>query len=135
MAAPRFFADENVIGLGKALDQDPRYGGVVYPGHPRLPEVSRGSIDTKWLEAVGERGLIVITRDLGIMLTAWERRAWKEHEVRGFVLTDPRSQPTHQSLQLLEDHHDEIMELVTGGRPGPWMFSIASLGLKEIALE
>jgi hypothetical protein len=41
--AIRFFVDENDIALGKALaTTNPE---VVYPGHPDLPEVPRGSLD------------------------------------------------------------------------------------------
>ena len=56
----RFFVDENDLALGKALAA--LHGDVVYPGHPELPEVPRQTEDDVWLEVVGRRRLVVITR-------------------------------------------------------------------------
>ena len=39
----RFFVDENDLALGKLLAQE--RSDVVYPGHPDLPEVVRGTLD------------------------------------------------------------------------------------------
>jgi hypothetical protein len=87
----RFFVDENDLALGKALDE--AHGDVVYPGHPGLPEVRRGSPDDVWLPVVGERQLLVITRDQRIRYRPVEKQAWVEHRVRGFVLTGPPTRP------------------------------------------
>ena len=57
----RFFSDETDLALGKALAA--RHGDVVFPGHPDLPEVPRGSLDDEWLPVIGARRLIVVTRD------------------------------------------------------------------------
>lgn len=54
----RFFVDENDLALGKRLAED--HDGVVYPGHPDLPEVPRGSLDDDWLPIIGAQGLVVI---------------------------------------------------------------------------
>lgn len=56
-----FFVDENDLALGKALAE--LYGNVVFPGHPDLPGVPRQSVDDEWLEVVGTKRLVVITRD------------------------------------------------------------------------
>lgn len=53
-----FFVDENDLALGKALDE--KYGRIVYPGHPDLPEIQRGSLDDQWLPIIGTRKLVVI---------------------------------------------------------------------------
>ena len=39
----RFFVDENDLALGKALAAV--HGDVVYPGHPDIPSVRRGSLE------------------------------------------------------------------------------------------
>lgn len=128
-----FFADETDLALAKLLNQE--YGGVVHPGHAQLPEVPRGTDDTEWLKVVGARSLIVITRDRGIQEKPLERQAWRDHLVRGFVLTGWLSQRTNTSFSTLASNWSEIMKLVTDGRPGPWMFSVDSQGLREVALE
>lgn len=128
-----FFADETDLALAKLLDRD--YGGVVHPGHAQLPEVPRGTDDTEWLKVVGAKSFIVITRDRGIQDKPLERQAWRDHLVRGFVLTGRLSQRTDASFSTLASNWSEIMKLVTDGRPGPWMFSVGSQGLREVDLE
>ncbi len=70
--AATFFVDENDLALGRALAE--QRGNVVYPGHPDLPEVPRQSLDDKWLEVVGAKGLVVITRDQRIRYRPVEKR-------------------------------------------------------------
>lgn len=72
--AARFFVDENDLGLGKALAA--QRTDVVFPGHPDLPEVSRGTLDDAWLEVIGRLGLVVVTRDRRIRYRSAEKLAW-----------------------------------------------------------
>lgn len=69
----RFFVDENDLALGKALASI--HGGIVYPGHPDLPEVPRQTADDVWLEVIGRRRLVVITRDKKIRYRPVEKQA------------------------------------------------------------
>ena len=85
--AARFFVDETDLALAKALTGV--WAGVVFPGHEDLPEVPRQTTDDRWLEVVGTRGLVVITRDQKIRYRPVEKRMWVTHGVRGFVLTGP----------------------------------------------
>jgi PIN like domain len=62
--AARFFVDENDLALGKRLAE--LHEGVVFPGHPDLPGVPRGTLDDDWLSVVGAERLVVITRDARI---------------------------------------------------------------------
>lgn len=48
----RFFVDENDLALGKALAAT--HAGVVFPGHPDLPEISRRTPDDVWLPVIGQ---------------------------------------------------------------------------------
>ncbi len=57
----RFFVDENDLARGRALAH--LHGDVVYPGHADLPDVPRKALDDDWLPVIGERRLVVITRD------------------------------------------------------------------------
>ena len=126
----RFFVDESDLALGKALAA--RHGDVVFPGHPDLPEVPRGTLDDEWLRVVGERRLVVITRDRRIRYRPAERSAWVLHRVRGFVLTGARSQTTSDSLTLLERHWRQIDVLVETETDGPWMYALTKERLRRI---
>lgn len=128
----RFFVDENDLALGKALAEE--QAGIVYPGHPDLPEVLRGALDDDWLPLIGRRGLVVITRDQRIRYRTAEKRAWVEHRVRGFVLTGRRSQTTADSRAVLGRHWSAIEAIVDAEPDGPWMRAVTESGLRSISL-
>ena len=127
-----FFVDENDLALGKALAQ--QHDDVVYPGHPAFPEVPRQTPDDEWLQVVGTRQLIVITRDQRIRYRPVERLAWVTHQVRGFVLTGRGSQSTEQSLLVLTHHWSAMGAIINARTTGPWMYAVTSTGLRPIAL-
>lgn len=128
----RFFVDENDLALGKALAA--AHGDVVYPGHPDLPEVPRQTDDDVWLEVIGRRQLVVITRDKKIRYRPVEKQAWVTHRVRGFVLTGRGSQATADSLAILQTHWTSIDEIVVANPQGPWMFAVTSGALRPVPL-
>lgn len=131
-APPRFFVDENDLALGAALAT--ARADVVHPGHKKLPEVPRRTPDETWLPIVGDRRLVVITRDKKIRRRPVERRAWFEHAVRGFALTGKTSQSTWDSLRIIARKWDEIEEMVETRPDGPWMVSLTG-GMREIELS
>lgn len=126
-----FFVDETDLALGKALAI--RHD-VVYPGHPGLPEVPRGTLDDAWLPVIGVRRLVVVTRDRRIRYRPVEKRLWVSHRVRGFVLTGRRSQSTADSLAIVERHWPRIERLAEDEPDGPWMRSVTSDGIRPIEL-
>lgn len=128
----RFIVDENDLALGKALAAV--RGDVVYPGHPELPEVPRQTDDDVWLEVIGRRRLVVITRDKRIRYRPVERQAWVTHRVRGFVLTGRSSQTTADSLAILQSHWSSISDLASQNLQGPWMFAVTSGAIRPIPL-
>jgi hypothetical protein len=130
--ATRFFVDENDLALGKALAE--LYGNVVFPGHPQLPEVPRQTVDDDWLEVVGVKRFVVITRDQRIRYRPVEKRRWVQHRVRGFVLTGATSQSTTDSLTLLQHHWAAMAAIVEATPQGPWMFAVTRAGLRAIVL-
>jgi hypothetical protein len=89
----RFFVDENDLALGKALAA--LHGDVVYPGHPELPEVPRQTEDDVWLEVVGRRRLVVITRDKKIRYRPVEKQAWVNAPSPG-IRADRTRQPSNR---------------------------------------
>ncbi len=128
----RFFVDENDLALGKALSI--RHDDIVYPGHWAIPDVPRGCLDDDWLAVVGERALVVITRDQRIRYRPVEKRMWVLHHVRGFVLTGRGSQSTVASLAVLDRRWSEMEALIAARRVGPWMYAVTEKRLREIAL-
>lgn len=128
----RFFVDENDLALGKALAA--LHGDVVYPGHPDLPSVPRGSLDDEWLPVIGPARLVVITRDQRIRYRVVEKQMWLDHAVRGFVLTDRKSQSTAKSLAVLAKHWPDITSLVDTQPDGPWMYGVTDDRLRGIDL-
>ena len=128
-----FFVDENDLALGKALAS--AHGHVVYPDHPELPEVPRGSLDDQWLPVIGQARLVVITRDQKIRYRVVEKRMWLDHAVRGFVLTGRTSQSTAGSLAVLMTHWSEISALVASRPDGPWMYGVTVERVREIDLS
>lgn len=129
----RFFCDETDLALGRALEQI-HVGEVVYPGHPDLPEVPRGTIDEGWLPVIGEQRLAVITRDGRIRRRPVEKRLWLDHAVRGFVLTGRGSQSTSDSVEVIEENWHRISLLLDQRPTGAWMFAVTAAGLREIIL-
>jgi hypothetical protein len=120
--AARFFVDENDLALGKLLAVE--HGDVVYPGHEDLREVRRGTLDDDWLPIIGQRRLVVITRDQRIRYRPAEKGAWVDHGVRGFVLTGKKSQTTTDSKAILDRHWAKIDSLVQAEPAGPWMRAV-----------
>lgn len=97
----RFFVDENMLAVGHALAAV--RDDVVYPGHPALPDVPRGTLDTSWLPIVGANGhnLVVFTRDKGITRKTGEALALRDHGIRMFVLTGKQDLTAWEKLDLL----------------------------------
>jgi PIN like domain len=69
---PRWFVDENSLGVAKALAYV--RGDVTWPGAPGGP-VPAGAPDTAWLPVIGQAGLVVLTRDKRIRSRPLERQA------------------------------------------------------------
>lgn len=81
----RFFVDETSLGLGKALAIARR--DVVHTGHPLIPEVPIGALDTTWIPAVAGRDLAVISRDRHIRTKPGELLLLRQHGLRVFWIS------------------------------------------------
>ena len=124
--SPRWFVDENSVGVAKALAYV--RGDVTWPGAPGGP-VAAGAADTVWLPVVGRLGLVVLTRDKRIRHRPLERQALLDHGVRACFLTSGGSLDLFAQLRLWLRSWDEI-EVLVKDRPAPWLASVNRTGVQ-----
>lgn len=109
---------------------------VVHPGHPGLPEVPLGALDTDWLPIVGQRGLVVITRDRRLGTKTGELRLLRQHAVRVIALTGKRDLSKWGKLELLVRNWSLLEQRVHQRGPGPWVLAVGQTGgLRELPLR
>lgn len=126
----RFFADESVLGLGKALTIARR--DFVHVGHPLLPTVPPGALDTVWIPEVAARDLIVVARDKRIRTKPGERELLREHNLRVFWIAGKKDLATWDYLVRVVRRWDEIEETITTKGPGPWFVAITDSRLVDV---
>jgi hypothetical protein len=114
-AAARFFIDENLLAVARLLAAGGR--DVAHPGHRTMPEVPLGCGDDDWMRVVGERGLVVITRDKRIRSRPVERLI--EAGVRSFVLTRAGDLTTLAMQELLDSHWTAMPAYIDAHVSGP----------------
>jgi hypothetical protein len=95
--------------------------------------VPRGSLDDEWLPVVGQRSLVLITRDNRIRYRKVQKDRWVSFRVRGFVLTGKRSQSSRDGLALLQRWWATIKSATTDRRTGPWMYSVTQERVRDPA--
>jgi len=95
----RFFADENILGVAKALERARR--DLVHPGHALLPAVPLGALDTQWIPHVAAAGLTVIGRDRRIRTKPGERALLQAHGLRVFWISGTQDLTTWGYLDRL----------------------------------
>jgi len=130
---PRFYADEQIIGLGECLAVARH--DVLYCGHPQIPECPRGIHDDEWIPLVAKRGLVAITRDKHIRTRPAEKLAVKESGLRRFVIGDKRDIGTWGWLVLLVRYWDAMETVVADHPTGPWLYSVNRSGVSEFLLD
>lgn len=124
--APRWFLDENSLGVAKALAYV--RGDVTWPGAPSGP-VPAGAPDNTWLPTIGHAGLVVLTRDKRIRSRPLERRTLLDHGVRACFLTSGGNLDLFSQLRLWLRHWDDIETLVSE-HPAPWLASVTRSGVR-----
>jgi hypothetical protein len=120
----RFFVDENMLPIGRALAlvRD----DVCHPGHPAIPEVALGTDDPDWLPIVGQRGLVLLTRDNKIRTKPAELQAYKDHRIRAFFLTGKKDLTRWEKLDLLVRQWEKIEAAIKKVGKGPWAMSVTA---------
>ena len=129
-ARVRFFVDESALGLGKALAI--ARDDVIHTGHPLIPEVPLGALDTVWIPEVSGRRLVVIARDRHIRTKPAERALLRAHRLRVLWIGGRRDLATWDYLVRVVRHWDAIEEALDTRGAGPWFVAINQHGLLEI---
>ena len=128
----RFFADESILGVGKALAIARR--DVVHPGHALIPEVTTGTLDPVWIPIVAARSLVVIARDRRIRTKPVERAMLRDHALRVFWIAGKRDRSNWDNLTLLVRQWERIELIVRSRGPGPWFQAISDSGIRELSV-
>jgi hypothetical protein len=129
VAGERFFVDENVIGLGRALAN--ARDDVLHPGHPNLPAVPLRTSDPDWLPVIADLGLVVLTRDKAIRRKAGERELWLGHGLRVVALTGSKTMSTWEMLELVVRQWTRLEKLIATTGVGPWWAAWTWSGIKR----
>lgn len=129
-----FFADENLIGLGKLLCADGR-DDVIYPGHPRARGVLLGMLDTEWMPLAGRHGWIVLSRDRRTRTRPAELELYYEHGLRSVWLGAKRDLGPPDQYELFRNHEVRLGREITKRGRGPWALSMTPTGIKPVNLR
>lgn len=129
----RFYADENILGVGKALARVRE--DVVHPGHPLIPEVPTGTDDVDWMPVVAGRGLVVLGRDRHIRTKEVELAIFHKHGLRVFWLAGKKDLTSWAKLTRFVARWDEMERIIQARGPGPWFMAINERDIVEIGLS
>jgi hypothetical protein len=129
-ASLRFFVDESALGLGKVLTIARR--DTIHAGHPLIPEVPYGALDTQWMPEVAARNLIVIARDKRIRTKLGELELLRRHGLRVFWISGKKDLATWDYVVRLVRRWDEIERTIEEYGSGPWFVAINQGNLTDI---
>jgi len=128
----RFFVDESLLGLGKALAYARK--DVVHSGHPLVPDAPTGALDEEWIPAVASRNLIVIGRDRHMRTRPGEVALWKANSLRVFYIAGKRDLSNWEYMGRLIRRWSDIERAIHDGGSGPWFFHILDTKVKAVAI-
>jgi hypothetical protein len=128
----RFFVDESLLGLGKALACARR--DVGHAGPPLVPDAPTGATDDLWIPAVAARELVVIGRDRHMRTRPGEVALWKAHGLRVFYIAGKRDLTSWEYMGRLVRRWEGIEQVLAGRGPGPWLFHVLDRTVKEVPL-
>ena len=128
----RFFVDESALGIGKTLAIARR--DVIHTGHPLIPTVPLGALDTTWIPDVATRDLTVIARDRHIRTKPGELALLRSYGLRVFWIGGKRDLSTWDNLVRLVKRWRDIERIVAARGVGPWFYSINEQNITEITI-
>lgn len=128
----RFFVDESLLGLGKALAYARK--DVVHAGHPLVIDAPTGALDEEWIPAIGARDLIVIGRDRHMRTRPGEVALWKAHGLRVFYIAGRRDLSNWEYMGRLVRRWQDIENAIHDSGPGPWFFHVLETKVKPVPL-
>ena len=132
-ASLRFFVDESLLGVGKALAYARK--DVVHAGHPLvLPAASLGAKDTDWMPAVARLGLAVFTRDRHLRTRPGEVEVLRNHGLRVFFLAGRRDLSNWGYLVRLVKRWDDVENVMRLRGSGPWFYAVHDTRVAGVAL-
>ena len=129
----RFYADENILGVAKALARVRE--DLVHPGHPLLPEVPLGTDDTLWMPEVAKRQLVVLGRDKHIKSKPAELAAFHAQGLRAFWLSGKKDLTSWGKLVRFVMRWEDIEEQISIRGGGPWFMAINERDVVDIPLH
>lgn len=129
---PKWFVDETSLGLAKmlAIARD----DVLHPGHPALPSVPTGTLDTVWMPIVSGMDLVVISRDKRIRTKPAELAAFKSAGLRVFWVAGKRDLSNWGNLKLIVKWWDRMEEIVRDRGSVPWFQAIHHTRIRELTV-
>jgi hypothetical protein len=127
-----YYFDASVLGV--AIPLASLRNDVIYPGHPACPGVNPGDKDHEWLPEAGRQGWVVVMRDKHIRTRPGERQALIDSGVRTFCLTGAGNASRWDVLTLLVTNWP-AMERTALEVPGPFIYSITRVGVRDLALR
>jgi hypothetical protein len=131
----RYFADENAMGLAKLLIRDHGRNDVVFPGHPLLPEVPRGSQDLDWMPLVGRTGWIALTRDRRIRSRPAELATYREHGLCTVWIDGKKDHSPAELADMFIRHETRLIQHATKLGAGPWALTMTPTGISELRIR
>lgn len=131
-ASLRLFVDESALGVGKALAIARR--DVVHTGHPLIPQVPLGALDTVWIPEVAKRGLAVIARDRRIRTKPAELQLLRDHGLRVLWISGKKDLSNWDYLVRLVRRWDDIERRLDERGPGPWFMAINETNITELTV-
>jgi len=123
------------MGLAKFLIRDHARSDVLYPGHPLLPEVPRGSDDLDWMPLVGQMGWIALTRDRRIRTRPAELVVYREYGLRSVWIGGKHDHSPAELAAMFMRHETRLLRQATKLGAGPWALTMTPSGVRELRLR
>ena len=118
---PEFFIDRS---LGRRIVPEAlRACGLVVHTMAEVygERVGQGLRDEVWLRDVGERGWVVLMKDVAIRRRPVEREALITGGVRAFCLTNAQLRGEEQARRLVANRHRILRQTA---QPGPYIYGV-----------
>ncbi len=128
-----YFADENLLGLGKLL-RDQGRDDVFFPGHPALAEVPLGTTDIAWMRVVTRRNLVVLTRDRRIRSRPADLRAYVELGIRSVWIGGKQGLGPRDQCELFHRFEARLEREIIKHGSGPWVLSLTPSGVRPLRM-
>ena len=123
------------MGLAKLLIRDHARNDVVYPGHPLLPEVPRGSQDLDWMPFVGRMQWIALTRDRRIRSRPAELSTYREHGLCSVWIGGKQDHTPAELAAMFMRYETRLLRAATKLGAGPWVLTMTPSGVRELRLR